>query len=52
MLTSGKLKSCELDYEFGVRVYEVEFYFNGLEYNYKINADTGAVLHGYKEYDD
>lgn len=46
------LKSCEMDYEFGTQVYEVEFYFNGLEYNYKINAATGAVLFGYAEYDD
>jgi uncharacterized membrane protein YkoI len=46
------LKSCEMDYEFGTQVYEVEFYFNGREYNYKINAATGAVLSGYAEYDD
>ena len=46
------LKSCEMDYEFGTQVYEVEFYFNGLEYNYKINAATGVVLSGYAEYDD
>ena len=49
---SAMLKSCEMDYEFGTQVYEVEFYFNGMEYNYKINAATGAVLSGYAEYDD
>ena len=49
---SAMLKSCEMDYEWGTQVYEVEFYFNGREYNYKINAATGAVLSGYAEYDD
>ena len=50
--SAAMLKSCEMDYEWGTQVYEVEFYFNGMEYNYKINAATGAVLSGYKEWDD
>ena len=34
-----------LDYEMGTMVYEVEFYANGTEYDYDINALTGDVLH-------
>lgn len=35
----------DLDYEMGMMVYEVEFYANGSEYDYDINALTGEVLH-------
>ncbi len=49
---AAALKNCEMDYEFGTQIYEVEFYFNGLEYNYKIDANTGAVLFAFTEYDD
>lgn len=33
----------EKDYEDGVLVYEVEFYSGNTEYNYEIDANTGAV---------
>lgn len=36
--------SCELDHEHGVSVYEIEFDANGFEYDYDINAETGAVV--------
>lgn len=35
---------CELDDENGVMVYEIEFHAGGNEYEYKINAATGAVI--------
>lgn len=38
-----KLKA-EYDYDDGAAVYEVEFKYQGYEYEYKINAATGAVL--------
>ncbi len=34
----------ELDYEDGVQVYDVEFYTTTTEYEYEINAATGAVV--------
>ena len=43
---------CQLDTEEGVRVYEIEFKGGNYEYNYEINASTGAVLKGEKETDD
>ena len=39
----------ELDYEKGKPVYEVEFESNGREYDYDINAETGAVVKSEKE---
>ena len=34
----------KLDWDDGRQVYDVEFYTNGTEYDYEINAETGAVL--------
>ncbi|MFI3249849.1 MAG: PepSY domain-containing protein [Eubacteriales bacterium] len=34
----------ELDYDNGVREYEVEFYAGNMEYDYEIHAETGAIL--------
>lgn len=42
----------ELDFEHGVMVYEVEFKYEGFEYDYEIDAITGAVLKSEKEPDD
>ena len=33
----------KLDYEDGIAVYELEFYAGNAEYEYEINAETGAV---------
>ncbi|WP_295764528.1 PepSY domain-containing protein [uncultured Oscillibacter sp.] len=33
----------ELDWDDGVRIYEIEFRAGGIEYDYEIEADTGAV---------
>lgn len=44
-----KLFVCKLDVENGIKVYEVEFYFNGYEYEYEINAVSGKVLKAEKE---
>ncbi len=40
---------CKLDIENGVKVYDVEFYFGGYEYEYEINAVTGKVIKAEKE---
>lgn len=42
----------ELDFEHGTMVYEVEFKCEGFEYDYEIDAATGAVLKSGKEPDD
>ena len=42
----------ELDEDHGVTVYELEFQYNGTEYEYEIDAATGAVLKYEKEKDD
>ena len=34
----------ELDYEDGVKVYDIEFYSGNVEYDYEINAATGAII--------
>lgn len=45
-----KLK-CELDREDGIMVYEIEFEKGGFEYDYEINACSGAILKSKKEHD-
>jgi uncharacterized membrane protein YkoI len=42
----------DLDFEHGVMVYEVEFKCEGFEYDYEIDAVTGAVLKSEKEPDN
>ena len=43
---------CELDREDGRVVYEIEFKCDGMEYEYEIDASSGAVLKYDKERDD
>ena len=43
---------CRLDTENGVKVYEIEFKCGGYEYDYEINAVTGAVVKAEKNLDD
>ena len=45
------VKKIEMDYEHGRRIYEVEFYKDGFEYNFDIDAMTGKVLKFKKEWD-
>ena len=42
----------EYDYDDGIREYEVEFKVDKVEYDYVINAVTGAVIGYEKDYDD
>ncbi len=42
----------EMDYEYGVMVYEIEFDVNGMEYDYDINATTGEILKNQQKQDD
>ena len=45
------LKKVELDFEHGRKVYEIEFYNGGFEYEFDIDAETGAVLKFKKDWD-
>lgn len=43
--------SWKLDREDGILVYEIEFKANGFEYEYEVNAVTGAIVKAEKERD-
>lgn len=45
-LTSNQVifKSTELDFDYGIQKYEVEFYYNNREYSYEVDANTGDIL--------
>ncbi|MCD8155038.1 MAG: PepSY domain-containing protein [Clostridiales bacterium] len=45
-------KKAKLDKEDGSMVYEIEFYQGQMEYEFEINATTGAVLKYEKDWDD
>lgn len=47
----GKITEFELERENGKVVYEVEVHVNGVEYDLKLDGDTGEVLREKKEYD-
>ena len=34
----------EIDYEDGIKVYDIDFYRGNVEYDYEINAATGSIL--------
>ena len=45
------VKKAEMDYEHGRKVWEINFYQGGLEYEYNIDAETGSVLKFEKDWD-
>ena len=45
------LKKVKLDFEHGRKVFEVEFYHDGFEYEFDIDAMTGTVLKYEKDRD-
>lgn len=47
-----KYLRAEFDYDDGFAVYEVEFYADGMEYDYEISARTGKIIDVDREYDD
>ncbi len=47
-----KFKKAELNTDDGAREYDIEFCDGNLEYEYEINAETGAVISADKEKDD
>lgn len=49
---SAKFKKAKLDYENGVKVYDIEFKVGNLEYEYDINVSNGAIISSSVEIDD
>ena len=45
------MKKVELDYEHGRKIYEIEFYMGGFEYEFDIDANSGKVLKYKKDRD-
>lgn len=43
---------CEMEYENGILVYELDFVAGNYEYDYEVNAETGAVVKSEKEFED
>ena len=50
--TEARIREIEKKRENGVVYYEIEFFDSTFEYDYKINAATGAIMKAEKEYDD
>lgn len=48
----ARFKKAKLDYENGVKVYEIEFKAGNLEYEYDINVSNGAIISSSVEVDD
>ena len=49
---SARFKKAKLDYENGVKIYEIEFKVGNLEYEYDINVSNGAIISSSVEIDD
>ena len=49
---SARFKKAKLDYENGVKVYEIEFKVGNVEYDYDIDASSGAIISSSSEIDD
>ena len=49
---SANFTKVQLDTEDGVRVYEIEFKVGNVEYDYDIDASTGAIVSSSSEIDD
>ena len=45
------MKKMGLDYERGRKVFEIEFFHDGFEYEFDIDAETGKVLKFKKDWD-
>lgn len=45
------VKKVELDWEHGRKVYEINFFQGGLEYEYDVDAENGSILKFEKDWD-
>ena len=51
-VSGASFKKVKLDTDGGVRVYEIEFKVGNVEYEYEINASSGAIISSSSEVDD
>ena len=51
-VSGASFTKVELDTDDGVRVYEIEFKVGNVEYEYEINASSGAIISSSSEVDD
>lgn len=49
---SARFTKAKIDYENGVKVYEIEFKVGNMEYEYDINVSNGAIISSSAEIDD
>ena len=47
-----KFYNVKLTQDDGIEIYEIEFYYQGAEYEYEIDAETGAITDRDIDYDD
>lgn len=50
--SGARYTKVKLDYEHGRYEYEIEFFYNGYEYDVEVDANTGHILDLDVEYDD
>lgn len=43
--------TAKVDYDDGRKYYDVEFYYNGMEYDYEISAETGKIIDFDKDFE-
>ena len=51
-MSSARFTKAKIDYENGVKVYEIEFKVGNMEYEYDINVLNGAIVSSSAEIDD
>ena len=49
---SARFTKAKIDYENGIKVYEIEFKVGNMEYEYDINVSSGAIISSSAEIDD
>ena len=49
---SARFTKAKIDYENGIKVYEIEFKVGNMEYEYDINVSNGAIISSSAEIDD
>ncbi len=45
------VKKVEMDFERGRKIYEIDFYKGGFEYEFDVDAETGTILKFKKDWD-
>lgn len=48
---ADQVSKIEMDWERGTKVWEIKFFQGGMEYEYDIDAETGAIMKFEKDWD-